>query len=141
MNDAPRYSIDDLCQLTGLTRRTIRFYIQSSLLARPHGERRGAWYGSEHLERLIAIRKWTSAGLSLEGIAALLADASSEIPPLRPLRAGTVEVRSHLTVAAGVDVVVSPERTRLTPEQLRDFLQRVGEVYEAIQMENKNGYE
>lgn len=137
MNDeAPRHTIDELCQLTGVTRRTVRFYVQSGLLDRPHGEKRGAWYGPEHLERLLLIRKWSAAGLSLEAIVAMIEDGKSDLPMLRPLRPGTVEVRSHLTVADGVELVVSPERARLSPEKLREFLRRVGEVFDDITMEN-----
>lgn len=141
MTESTRYSIDDLCRLTGLTRRTVRFYIQSGVLDKPHGEKRGAWYDEAHLARLVAIRKWSASGLSLEAIAGLLEDARSDLPPLKPLRAGTVEVRSHLMVAEGVELVVSPERARMSPEQLREFLRRVGEVYQHITTENDHGQE
>ena len=138
MQDEPRYGIEELCQLTGLTRRTVRFYVQEGLLPPPLGEKRGAWYSREHLERLLAIRKWSAAGLSLEAIRELLDGEAADLPPLKPLRPGSVEVRSHLTVAAGVELVVSPERARLSPEALRAFLRRVGEVYEDIQREQDN---
>lgn len=142
MTDAStHYSIDDLCQLAGVTRRTVRFYVQSGLLDRPHGEKRGAWYDQAHLDRLIAIRKWSAAGLSLEAIVALLDDRKSEMPMLKPLRVGTVEVRSHLQVAEGVELVVSPDRARLSPEKLREFLRRVGEVYDDITTEKYDGKE
>lgn len=139
--DTARYGIEELCQLTGLTRRTVRYYVQSGLLHPPHGEKRGAWYGPEHLERLLLIRKWSAAGLSLEAIGELAKDGPSGLPPLKPLRAGTVEVRSHLTVAEGVELVVSPERAGLSPEKLREFLRRVGEVFEEITTEKHHGQE
>ena len=140
-DDENRYSIEQLCQLAGVTRRTVRFYVQSGLLDRPHGEKRGAWYDKAHLDRLIAIRKWSAAGLSLEAIVALLEDGQSDMPRLKPLRVGSVEVRSHLMVAEGVELVVSPERAGLSPEQLREFLRRVGEVYDAITTEKHDGQE
>ena len=37
-----KFSIEDLVRLTGLTRRTIRFYVQKGLLKGPEGEKRGA---------------------------------------------------------------------------------------------------
>lgn len=137
----PRYGIDELCRLTALTRRTVRFYVQKGLVPAPEGEKRGAWYTAEHLERLLAIRKWSNAGLSLEAIAELLGGGQDKLPPLKPLRPGTVEVRSHLVVADGVELVVSPERARMSPEMLREFLRRVGEVYDDINKENNNGHE
>ena len=139
MNEEMRHSIDDLCRLTGLTRRTVRFYVQKGLLDRPEGEKRGAWYTPHHVEQLLLIRKWTGAGLSLEAIGDLLAGKNSNLPPVKPLLPGTVEVRSHLVVADGIEVVVSPERAHMSPEALRDFLRRVGEIYRVIQEENKDG--
>jgi DNA-binding transcriptional MerR regulator len=136
MKEDHRYGIDDLCRLTGLTRRTVRFYVQKGLLDKPEGEKRGAWYTDRHLEQLALIRKWSAAGLSLEAIAGLLAGGDEGALPIKPLIAGTVEVRSHLVVADGVEVVVSPERARMSPEVLREFLRRVGEVYQDIQKEN-----
>lgn len=140
-SDDHHYSIDVLCQLAGVSRRTVRFYIQSGLLDRPHGEKRGAWYDAAHLDRLIAIRKWSAAGLSLEAIVALLEDGKSELPMLKPLRVGTVEVRSHLMVADGLELVVTPERAGLSPEKLREFLRRVREVFEETTTENDDGNE
>ncbi|HET6315572.1 MAG TPA: helix-turn-helix domain-containing protein, partial [Chloroflexota bacterium] len=61
-----RYSIDELATLTGVTPRTVRFYIAQDLLDRPIGEKRGAHYGRRHLEQLLLVRRWTEAGLSLE---------------------------------------------------------------------------
>ena len=139
MNEEVRHSIDDLCRLTGLTRRTVRFYVQKGLLDRPEGEKRGAWYTPHHVEQLLLIRKWTGAGLSLEAIGELLAGKNSTLPPVKPLLPGTVEVRSHLVVADGIEVVVSPERALMSPEALREFLRRVGEIYQVIQEENNDG--
>ena len=139
MNEEVRHSIDELCRLTGLTRRTVRFYVQKGLLDRPEGEKRGAWYTPHHVEQLLLIRKWTWAGLSLEAIGDLLAGKDSDMPPVKPLLPGTVEVRSHLVVADGIEVVVSPERAHMSPEALREFLRRVGEIYRVIQEENNDG--
>lgn len=139
MNEEVRHSIDDLCRLTGLTRRTVRFYVQKGLLDRPEGEKRGAWYTPHHVEQLLLIRKWTGAGLSLEAIGDLLAGEDNDLPPVKPLLPGTVEVRSHLVVADGIEVVVSPERAHMRPEALREFLRRVGEVYQVIQGEKQDG--
>lgn len=139
MNEEVRHSIDDLCRLTGLTRRTVRFYVQKGLLDRPEGEKRGAWYTPHHVEQLLLIRKWTGAGLSLEAIGELLAGKDRDLPPVKPLLPGTVEVRSHLVVADGIEVVVSPERAHMSPEALREFLRRVGEAYQAIQEEKQDG--
>jgi hypothetical protein len=42
---------------------------------------------------------------------------------------GSVEVRSHLMVADGIDVVIEPGRAGLSPEQVRDFIKGVMAVF------------
>jgi DNA-binding transcriptional MerR regulator len=52
------YRMKDLCELTGLERQTIHFYIHEGLL--PLGRKTGrnmAYYGEEHLSRLRLIRR------------------------------------------------------------------------------------
>lgn len=124
-----RFSLDALCKLTGLSVRTVRFYIQRGLVDRPEGEKRGAWYSERHLEQLLQIQKWSEAGLSLEAIARLM---QGDAPPVEAPRIGRIEVCSHLQVAEGVELVISPERAKLSPEQLRAFLRLVGDAYKTI---------
>jgi len=108
--------------------RTVRYYIQKGLLPGPEGEKRGAFYTEAHLAELLRIRTWQSAGLSLEAVASLLQARSQ--PPLAPARPGVVEVRSHLTIADGLELVVAPDRAGLTQAQLRTLFRRVQAIYE-----------
>lgn len=92
-----------------LPKRTVRYYIQLSLVDRPIGETRAAYYTAHHLDQLLQIRKWTQAGVSLERIAELLNGAPPPVPA-RPRGPGTVEVWSHLVVADGIEVTLEPGR-------------------------------
>ncbi len=56
-----------------MNKRTVRYYIQKGLVDRPEGVGKGAFYSHTHLEQLLAIRKWKTAGLSLERIQDILA--------------------------------------------------------------------
>jgi DNA-binding transcriptional MerR regulator len=52
------YRMKDLCELTGLDRQTVHFYIAKGLV--PEGHKTGrnmAYYGAEHLERIRLIRE------------------------------------------------------------------------------------
>jgi DNA-binding transcriptional MerR regulator len=130
--DEHTFSLDELCSLTNLTKRTIRYYIQVGLVARPIGETRAARYGKEHLESLLTIRRWTDAGLSLERVRELMAGAETPAP-LRPRRYGEVEVWSKVAIADGIEVSLDPERAKLTPEQVRQFFADVMSAFEKIQ--------
>ena len=125
-----KLGIDDLCRLTGLTRRTVRFYIQKGLLEKPNGEKKGAWYSQEHLERLARIRQLSASGLSLDAVARQLddsVDAGGNSPSAMP---GTVTVKSHITVERGLEVVVCPDLAQMRPEQLRKFIRLLSEAYQ-----------
>ena len=126
------YTLTELCRLIDLPARTVRYYVQQGLVDRPVGETRAARYGAQHLEQLLQIRKWSAAGVSLERIRELL---HGEVPPV-PLRQrvpGSVEVRSHLWVAEGVEVVIDPGQAGLSAEQLRQFLRAVMDAWEHVQ--------
>lgn len=136
MNDrvAPvAYPLAELCVLADLPVRTVRYYIQVGLVDKPTGSTRAAVYGPKQLEQLLLIKKWTAAGVSLERIRELLKGSEAPVPP-RPLVAGAVEVRSHLTVAEGVEVVIEPGRAGLSPEQVRRFTRAVMAAFDAIKI-------
>jgi DNA-binding transcriptional MerR regulator len=125
------YPLADLCALTDLPPRTVRYYVQVGLVDPPEGETRAARYGARHLEQLLLIRKWTTAGVSLDRIRELLHGADAPVPS-RPPAAGTVEVRSHITVADGIEIVIEPGRAGLSSEQLRGFIREVMTAYENL---------
>ena len=122
------YSLAELCVLADLQLRTVRYYIQIGLVDRPSGSTRAAAYGARHLEQLLLVKKWTSAGVSLERIRELLQGADAPVPP-RPVRAGHIEVKSHIQVADGLEVVVDPSRAGLTTDQVRLFVKGVMAAY------------
>lgn len=131
----PHYPLSELCVLADLPVRTVRYYIQIGLVDRPQGETRAARYGPRHLEQLLQIKRWTAAGVSLERIRALLQGEPPPVPP-RHQALGTVNVCSHLAVAAGVEVVIDPARAGLTPEQVRAFVQGVMAAFAAVTAES-----
>lgn len=130
-SSAPSYPLVDLCVLADLPPRTVRYYVQIGLVDRPEGETRAARYGAAHLEQLLLVKKWTAAGLSLDRIRELLHGEQAPVPP-RARAIGSVEVRSHLMVADGVDLVIEPGRAGLSPEQVRNFIKGVMAVFAQV---------
>lgn len=133
----PRLSLDQLCALVELPRRTVRYYIQLGLVDRPTGETRAAYYTDRQVEQLLTIRKWTDAGLSLERVRQLLEGADPQVPPPLPRKPGSVEVMSHLVVADGVEVVIEPGRAGLKPEEVRALFRAVLDAYAKITNKEK----
>jgi DNA-binding transcriptional MerR regulator len=136
-NPAPAYSLDDLAALTGLPRRTVRYYIQLGLVDRPIGETRAAYYTDAHLRQLSAVVGHAKEGRSLERIRDLLREPQAGPP--RNAQPGTVEVRSHLTLADGVELSIDAARAGLSPEQVRRLFHDALELYARIVRENDHG--
>lgn len=65
-------AIGDLADAAGLSRRTVRFYVQQGLLPAPLGVGRGRHYDASHLERLRQIASLQAAGHSLNAIRRIL---------------------------------------------------------------------
>lgn len=103
------YKMKDLCNITGLGRQAIHFYIQQGLL--PPGRKTGhnmAWYNEEHLERIQMIRKLQHERfLPLKAIKAILDEQDTLFSPaqrsfLKGLRQSIdIEGMSADTLAAG----------------------------------------
>ena len=134
--EEPRWTLDALAALVGMPKRTVRYYIQLGLVDRPEGETRAARYGWGHVAQLRLIRRWTEAGVPLERVRELLA---GEVPPEapRPTRPGSVDVKSHLTIADGLELALDPARARLSPEAVRELFAGVMALYDEIK--NRGG--
>ncbi len=63
-----RVTLDVRCTLAGVPKRTARWYPRIGLPDRPVGESRGAHRLSPHLDKLLRIRLFADAGLSLARI-------------------------------------------------------------------------
>jgi len=131
------FTLDELCTLAGLPRRTVRYYVQIGLVDRPVGETRAARYAGEHLAQLLRVRALSQAGVSLERIREVLAGAQPPVP-VRPRAPGATEVRSHVHLAPGVELQVSPEEAGLSPDQLRRLVAAVVRELHVIQEQDRD---
>ena len=136
------FNLEELCVLVGMNKRKVRYYIQKELVDRPAGTGKGAYYTHRHLEQLLTVRKWKEAGLSLERIQELLsevelAETGQPVPPPRVKKPGSLEVWSKLYIADGVELHIEPQRSELTPEQVRTLCSAVLSHYQIIKTEKE----
>lgn len=117
-----KFSIEDLVRLTGLTRRTIRFYVQKGLLKGPEGEKRGAYYTTEHLEELLRIKRLSEKHVPLKEIKAA-ADEVEVNPDV-----GRISVCSHICVGSGLTLVVDHSAARIQGEELKALASEIVEI-------------
>lgn len=109
MTEQTRYGIAELADAGGVSRRTIRYYVQRRLLTSPTGTGRGKHYTKEHLETLIRIRNWQEAGISLAEIESRLVSRSEVssggvAPPESPSDQPVYWAKHHLH--PGVELMV-----------------------------------
>lgn len=138
-NDAlgQTYTLAELCDLSGLSIRTARYYIQIGLVDKPEGETRAARYGAKHLEQLLLVQKWVAAGVSLDRIRDQLQGAVEL--PRAARRPGSLEVKSHLLLADGVELVIEPGSADMSPEEVRSFAKGVMALYAEMKKNQENG--
>lgn len=134
--DSIRFSLDDLCTLSDTSKRTVRYYMQSGLIDGPIGSTKAAHYLPKHLDQLLTVRKLSDAGVTLDRIRDVLSGEAPPVPP-RQRQPGSVEVRSHLFIAEGVELEISPEQAGLSPEQVRVLVRAVMNACQEIKGQNK----
>ena len=125
------FSLDELCTLTDLPKRTVRYYMQMGLVDRPIGETRAAHYLAAHLDQLLKVKQLSDAGISLERIAEI--QNGQELPvPAKPKKPGDIQVKSHVHVAPGIELQISPEEADMSPEQIRALVKAVMKTIQDI---------
>ena len=117
-----RYAVGELADLGGVSRRTVRYYVQEGLIPAPLGVGRGDHYGREHLDRLLQVKALQEAGRTLDEIRQLL-DAGAVLTTraaavARPLPR---EVWRRVTVAPGVELHVSDNVRLPSPARLQEL--------------------
>lgn len=120
MADDPRYAVGDLAELGGVSRRTVRYYVQEGLLPAPHGVGRGNHYGPEHLERLLKVKTLQEGGRTLEEIRHTLSHRpKAHEPQVDPAMERSVWRR--ITLAPGVELNVSSDVRLPSPGKLTEL--------------------
>lgn len=124
MTSASRYAIGDLAQLGGVSRRTVRYYVQEGLIPPPLGVGRGNHYGPVHLEQILRIKAMQEAGKTLDEIrrrppdrVASRTNGPREVEPLSPGRS----IWRRLTLAPGVELQIAGNVRLPPPGRLQEL--------------------
>jgi DNA-binding transcriptional MerR regulator len=124
--EEPRYSIGDLADVGGVSRRTVRYYVQEGLLPAPFGIGRGNHYGPEHRDQLLRVKALQEAGHTLNEIRRAL--NGTEGDQIAALRAGPTTafalartVWRRITLAPGIELHVAGEVRLPSPNKLAEL--------------------
>jgi DNA-binding transcriptional MerR regulator len=118
-----RYAIGDMAALGGITRRTVRYYVQEGLIPAPLGVGRGNHYTAEHLEQLLRVKALQEAGQTLDEIRRAVGkkhargsavDRPIEEPPSR-------ELWRRIRLAPGVELHLASDVRLPSPSKLQEL--------------------
>ena len=112
--------VAELADLGGVSRRTVRFYVQEGLIPAPLGVGRGRHYGPDHLKRLLEVKALQEQGRSLAEIREPVLKgphARGRVAAAAPSRAQFV----RLEVLAGVELNVSSAYRVPSPGRLAEL--------------------
>ena len=146
MDNEKRYSIGELTELTGISRRSVHYYVQRGLTPPPLGAGRGHYYTAVHLTRIRAIKEFQGQGLTLEEIEErfktpqpdilrnALSSVSHDIQP--SLKENTLSYEeasepillTRIKVAEGVEMMIEGGTYRLSPARLRKLQRAVRDI-------------
>lgn len=117
-----RFGIDDLAGLGGVTRRTVRYYVQEGLLPAPLGVGRGPHYDRTHLDRLLLVRRLQEEGRTLDEIrAALAGPAATAASPAAGVPAPARSLWRRVVLAPGVELHIAHGRRLPAPGRLEEL--------------------
>ncbi len=138
--DETRYTIQDLCDRTGLPRRTIHFYTGQELLPPPVGAGPGAYYSEEHLTRLRLIPLLRRQGLRLDEIRqkfhALSVDEcirllnSLETTPALPEEPARAETYLHYDLPGGIQLVIPASLNAARRSRVLELLVAARQIFD-----------
>lgn len=117
------YTIGELAEMGGVSRRTVRFYVQEGLIPPPAGLGRGAHYRKEHLEALLRVKAMQERGLLLEEIRLTLSSGKTRpVAAKSPLPVS----RSHwsrMEILPGLEIHVGSRYQIPTPAKLEELFE------------------
>ncbi|NLX18218.1 MAG: MerR family transcriptional regulator [Desulfobulbus sp.] len=115
--DENKYTIDDLVELSGYSRRTIRYYVHEGLIDPPAGRGRGGFYYDSHLERLRLIKAYQEKGIRISTMAAMLkkGEPAADVASFR-------NVMIRYEIAPGIELNVSREREISEPAAILEII-------------------
>lgn len=124
-----QYTIDDLCELTGFSRRTVRYYVQEGLVDPPAGRGRGGFYYDSQLEQLRQIKALQERGLKLAAIAEILKDKKEESVPEKPSLEREIWIKHSIT--DGLELHFSRELENREGKRIAEIIRVVRSIIES----------
>lgn len=118
-NDDNALSIGEVADKAGVSRRTVRYYVQRHLIDPPDGLGRGSAYSAKHLEQIARIVRLQREGLALEQIQDALTSGVEPAPQVS--RYGAPALVMRVPIAPGIRLELDAHESVPTPAVLDEL--------------------
>ncbi len=133
-----KYSLQEVCSMTGVNRRKLRYYIDRGLIDRPEGPKgNGAFYTEKHVDQLLETRQWKDAGLSLERIQGIVKGVVKNqkgsgltLPPLKSKKTGDVDIWNRVYISDGIELNINTHQSGLRIEEINNLVKVITEYFQ-----------
>lgn len=120
-------TIDELSQVSGLTKRTVRYYVSSGLVDRPSGETKSARYDAHHLEQIRNIKALQEKGFTLARILEVKKKTREE--EINRKEIGEPLTRIEIPVDRGVSISFQQELCGLSKPQMIEIARSLADSF------------
>lgn len=117
--DNSSLSIGEVAERAGISRRTVRYYVQRNLIDPPEGRGRGSAYSEKHLEQIARIVRLQREGLALENIQRAVENGTEPETPRAPQRSAMLVMR--VSIAPGIRLELDAGETLPEPDVLDEL--------------------
>jgi DNA-binding transcriptional MerR regulator len=126
-NKIKKYTIEDLSNLTGFSRRTIRFYVQKNLIEPPSGRGKGGFYYDNHLSNLLEIRLLQEQKLNLTSIKNILRGTvqKSKEDPEEYIR----DLRVRYEIVPGLEINISRDLEEKKNKKILETIRLIKSIF------------
>jgi DNA-binding transcriptional MerR regulator len=122
MHSAKRFSVGELAELGGVSRRTVRYYVQEGLIPAPLGLGRGGHYTEEHLETLLRVKQMQEQGLPLMEVRERLTGPKRRMGNPDVLQLPR-ELWTRIPLLPGLEIHMSQDLKLPAPQKLQEIVE------------------
>jgi DNA-binding transcriptional MerR regulator len=126
-NKTKKYTIEDLSNLTGFSRRTIRFYVQKNIIEPPSGRGKGGFYYNSHLSNLLEIRLLQEQKLNLNSIKNILRRTGQKLKEDPEKYARDLRVRYE--IVPGLEINISRDLEEKKNKKILETIRLIKSIF------------
>ncbi len=129
-NKSSFLTLEELSSVSGISKRTIKYYSQLGLVSPAIGETKAARYDKTHLDELEKIKNLQRNGYSLKQIQEITPKTKEVIPRKRAV--GKIQRKFEIALSPEISLLFSDPDEKWTEEKMMDLAKRFNDLLTEI---------